>query len=216
VLAARPRGAVVALGDSITDGRGSIPDANNRWPDDLARRLAPLRIGVLNMGIGGNRVLLDGLGPNAMARFDRDVLAQPGARWLILLEGINDLGVLTRDAPVTAQEHAALVARLVAGYRQLVTRAHARGLKVMGGTLTPWGGSTYYHPDALNEADRQAVNAWIRGKDHFDGVADFDARLRDPAAPGQLLPLYDCGDHLHPSPTGYQAMADLVPLGFFR
>lgn len=216
VLAARPRGAVVALGDSITDGRGSVPDANNRWPDDLARRLAPLRIGVLNMGIGGNRVLLDGLGPNALARLDRDVLAQPGARWLILLEGINDLGVLTRDAPVTAQEHAALVARLVAGYRQLVTRAHARGLKVLGGTLTPWGGSTYYHPDALNEADRQAVNAWIRGKGHFDGIVDFDARLRDPAAPGQLLPLYDCGDHLHPSPAGYQAMADLIPLGFFR
>ncbi|MEI9996513.1 MAG: SGNH/GDSL hydrolase family protein [Rhizomicrobium sp.] len=213
------RGTVVAFGDSITDGRGSVPDANNRWPDDLARRLqaapASRGIGVLNMGIGGNRLLLDGLGPNGLARFDRDVLAQPGVRWLILLEGINDLGVLTRDAPVSPAEHEALVARLVAAYRQIALRAHAHGIAVMAGTLLPWLGFTYYHPDALNEADRQALNAWIRTPGNFDAVVDFDRVLRDPAAPGRLLPQFESGDHLHPSPAGYQAMADAIPLAFF-
>ena len=207
------RGAVVALGDSITDGRGSVTDANNRWPDDLARRLNG--IGVLNMGIGGNRLLADGLGPNALARFDHDVLAQAGVRWLIVLEGINDLGVLTREAPAEPAAHAAMVAQVTAAYAQIVARAHAHGVKVMGGTLMPWMGFDYYHPDAANEADRQAVNAWIRAPGHFDAVVDFDARLRDPAAPDRLLPAFDSGDHLHPSPDGYQAMAALIPLAFF-
>ncbi|MEJ0027402.1 MAG: SGNH/GDSL hydrolase family protein [Rhizomicrobium sp.] len=213
------RSAVVALGDSITDGRGSIPNANNRWPDDLARRLAAnpatRGIGVLNMGIGGNRVLLDGLGPNALARFDRDVLAQGGVRWLILLEGINDLGMLTRDAAAAAPDHEALVARTIAAYRQIVQRAHDHGIKVMAGTLPPFMSFTYYHPTPANEADRQALNAWIRGTGNVDAVADFDAALRDPAAPDHLLPAFDSGDHIHPSVEGYKAMAELIPLGFF-
>ncbi len=210
-------GAAVAFGDSITDGRGATPDKNERWPDDLARRFqaAHIPLGVVNMGIGGNRVLLDSLGPNALARFDRDVLAQGGVRDLVLLEGINDLGVLTREAPATPQAHAALVADLIAAYRQIVTRAHSHGIRVMAGTLMPWAGFTYYHPDVQNEADRQAINAWIRAPGHFDAVVDFDARLRDPAEPGRLLPAFESGDHLHPSPAGYQAMADLIPLGFF-
>ena len=213
------QGAVVALGDSITDGRGSVPNANNRWPDDLARRLqanpATRAIGVLNMGIGGNRVLLDGLGPNALARFDHDVLSQGGVRWLIVLEGINDLGTLTREAPATPGEHDALVARLLAAYAQIVQRAHDHGIKVMAGTVMPFLGFPFYHPTAENEADRQALNAWLRAPGHADALVDFDAALRDPAAPDHLLPAYDVGDHIHPSVAGYQAMADLIPLALF-
>jgi len=213
------RGAVVALGDSITDGRGSIPNANNRWPDDLAKRLqadaATRGIGVLNMGIGGNRVLLDGLGPNALARFDRDVLGQDGVHWLILLEGINDIGMLTRDAAAPAADHAALVNRLLAAYRQIVIRAHDHGIKVMAGTVLPFMGFAYYHPTPENEADRQALNAWIRAPGDVDAVVDFDAALRDPAAPDRLRPAFDSGDHIHPSVAGYQTMAALVPLAFF-
>ena len=213
VQAPAATGAVVALGDSITDGRGSIPDANNRWPDDLARRMPGL--GVLNKGIGGNRVLLDSLGPSALARFDRDVLAEDGVRWLILLEGINDLGTLTHDGAASPEDHAALVMRLTVAYRQIIDRGHAHGLKVMVGTLTPWMGFDFYHPDAANEADRQAVNAWLRTQAGADALADFDEVLRDPAAPDRLAPAYDSGDHLHPSPQGYQAMADAIPLAFF-
>ncbi|MEI9990066.1 MAG: SGNH/GDSL hydrolase family protein [Rhizomicrobium sp.] len=213
------RGAVVALGDSITDGRGSIPNANNRWPDDLARRLqadpATRGIGVLNMGIGGNRMLLDGLGPNALARFDRDVLSQNGVHWLILLEGVNDIGMLTRDAAAPMPDHEALVARAIAAYRQIVQRARDHGIKVMAGTVMPFMGFTYYHPAAANEADRQALNAWIRGTGNADAVVDFDAALRDPAAPDHLLPAFDSGDHIHPSVEGYKAMAELIPLAFF-
>lgn len=213
------QGAVVAFGDSITDGRGSVPDANNRWPDDLARRLqanaATRGIGVLNMGIGGNRVLLDGLGPNALARFDRDVLAQDGVRWLILLEGINDVGMLTRDAAAPAAEHAALVAQVLAAYRQLIQRAHDHGIKVMAGTVLPFMRFDYYHPTAAEEADRQALNAWLRAPGNADAMVDFDAALRDPAAPDRLLPAFDSGDHIHPSVEGYRVMADLIPLTFF-
>ena len=211
--------AVVALGDSITDGRGSVPNQNNRWPDDLARRLqgdpATRAIGVLNMGIGGNRVLLDGLGPNALARFDRDVLSQSGVRWVILLEGINDLGTLTRDQAATPAEHQALVARLIYAYRQIVQRAHDHGTEVMAGTVLPFMGFAYYHPTAENDADRQALNAWLRTPGNVDAVADFDAVLRDPAAPDHLLAAYDDGDHIHPSVEGYRIMADLIPLSLF-
>jgi lysophospholipase L1-like esterase len=213
VAVAGAASAVVALGDSITDGRGSIPDTNGRWTDDLARRLPGL--GVLNKGIGGNRLLLDGLGPSAMARLDRDVLAEDGVRWLILLEGINDLGTLTRDAPASAQDHAALIVRMTVAYRQIVDRAHAHGLKVMVATLGPWMGFDYYKPDAANEADRQTINAWLRTQSGADALVDFDKVLRDPAQPDRLAPAYDCGDHLHPSPQGYQAMADAIPLAFF-
>ena len=212
--------AIVALGDSITDGHASTTNGNDRWPDDLARRLlaaSPARpLGVLNEGIGGNRLLLDGLGPNALARFVRDVLAQPGVRYLIVQEGINDIGTFARQGGQEASQpesaHEALVRRIIGAYEQLVLRAHAHGLRVLGGTLTPFAVSTYYKPGPLSEADREAVNRWIRSPGHFDAVIDFDKAVRDPARPEQLLPAYDSGDHLHPSPAGYRAMAAAIPL----
>jgi lysophospholipase L1-like esterase len=219
-VAGPARSAVVAIGDSITDGHGATTDGDDRWPDDLARRLqsSPTTrgIGVLNLGIGGNRLIEDGLGPNALARFDRDALAQAGVRRVIVLEGINDLGTLTRDHPVRAEDHAALVRGMIGAYAQMIERAHAHGLKIIGGTIMPDGGSDYYHPDAANEADRQAVNRWVRTPGHFDAVIDFDAVMRDPANPGRLLPRFDSGDHLHPSPAGYAAMAAAIPLALFR
>lgn len=211
--------AVVALGDSITDGHGATTNGNDRWTDDLARRLqqnpATRNIGVSNQGIGGNRLLIDGLGPNALARFDRDVLAPASARWVIVFEAVNDLGELTRLGEVSPAEHAALVQRIIGAYQQMIARAHAHGIEVIGATITPYAGSGFYHPDAANEADRQAVNAWIRASGHFNAVIDFDKVVRDPAQPDRLLPAYDCGDHLHPSPAGYKAMADAIPLTLF-
>jgi lysophospholipase L1-like esterase len=208
--------AIVALGDSITDGRGSTTNGNDRWTDDLARRLLeemPARLlSVLNAGIGGNRVLADGLGPNALARFDRDVLAQPGIRYLIVLEGVNDIGTFGQEASQPQSAHEALVHRIVGAYEQMVLRAHAHGIRVFGGTLTPFGGSTYCKAGPVSEADREAVNRWIRTPGHFDTVIDFDKALRDPNRPEQLRPAYDSGDHLHPSPAGYRAMAAAVPL----
>ncbi|MDQ0251308.1 lysophospholipase L1-like esterase [Sphingomonas kyeonggiensis] len=210
--------AVVILGDSITDGYGVQPNTNMRWTDALQRRLLATPeladMAVLNAGIGGNRLLNDGLGPNAMARFDREVLSYPGVTHLVIFEGVNDLGTLTRDAPATPEAHAALVEGMIGAYRQMVARARAHGIKVIGATITPYGGSAYYHPDAQNEADRAAVNAWIRTPGNFDGVIDLDAAMRDPAAPTKLLKAYD-NDGLHPSVAGYQAMADAVPLSLF-
>lgn len=217
-----PAGAasVVTLGDSITDGHASTTNGNDRWPDDLARRFAASPslqgTGVANAGIGGNRLLEDGLGPNALARFDRDVLGQAGVRDLIVLEGINDLGGATAGAALSPHAHRELVARIIAAYAQLVARAHAHGIRVMGGTLMPDGASAIYHPDAAAEADREAINRWIRAPGSFDAFVDFDAVLRDPAHPDRLLPAYDSGDHLHPSPAGYRAMARAIPLGFFE
>jgi lysophospholipase L1-like esterase len=212
-------GVVVALGDSITDGHAATTNGNDRWTDVLAARLQAEKktrnIGVSNQGIGGNHVLTDGLGPNVLARFDRDVLAPAGVRWLIVFEGVNDLGGLARIAEVPAEQHAALVARLIAAYQQIIERAHAHGLIVYGATITPYTGSGYYHPGPWSEADRQAVNAWIRATGHFDAVIDFDAVVRDPAHPEQLLPAFDCGDHLHPSPAGYKALGESIPLDLF-
>lgn len=214
-----PARLIVALGDSITDGKGSTTNGNDRWTDVLAQRLQadPKRrhIAIVNQGIGGNRLLNDGLGPNALARLDRDVLAQPGVTHLILLEGINDLGTLTRDAPVSVAGHQAHVARIIGAYRQIVARAHAKGIRVIGATVMPFMGNAYYHADARNEADRQAVNAWIRAPGHFDAVIDFDRVTRDPARPDRLLPAYDDGDALHPSPKGYRAMGEAIPLSLF-
>ncbi len=212
-----PCAAIVALGDSLTDGHGATTDGNDRWTDALARRLqaAHMNIAVLNKGTGGGRVLDDGLGPSALARLDRDVLAPPGVKWLILFEGINDLGVLTKDKPATEAEHTALVARLEAGYEQIIARAHAHGIKVYGSTLMPWLGFATYHPDAQNEADRQAVNAWLRAPGRFDALIDFDAVVRDASNPSVISALADSGDHLHPGPKGYQAMADAIPLKLF-
>ena len=197
--------AVAVLGDSITDGRGSPTDGNGRWTDHLARRLQEgggSAVGVLNQGLGGNRVLNDGLGPNALARLDRDVLAQPGVRWLIVLEGINDLG--TRSA--TARD-------LIAAYEQIILRSHARGIRVYGATILPCEGSSYFNTGL--EAARQEVNAWIRDSGRFDAVIDFDAATRDSRKPASLSVAVDGGDHLHPSPEGYRIMAAAVDRGLF-
>lgn len=219
VLARPGAASIVALGDSITDGHASTTNGNDRWTDVLAERLeassATRDIGVLNQGIGGNHLLTDGLGPNVLARFDRDVLAEAGVRWLIVFEGVNDLGGLTFHGEVPAAEHARLVKRIEGAYQQIIARAHTHGIRVIGATITPYMGSDYYHPDARDEADRQAVNAWIRTPGHFDSVLDFDKVMRDPQHPDRLRPAYDCGDHLHPSPVGYRAMGDAVPLSLF-
>jgi lysophospholipase L1-like esterase len=212
-------GAIVTLGDSITDGHAATTNGNDRWPDVLAARLQASKkmqdVGVSNQGIGGNHLLIDGLGPNVLARFDRDVLAPAGVRWLIVFEGVNDLGGLARNGEVSADQHTALVERVIAAYEQIVARAHARGLRVYGATITPYMGSDYYRPGQWSEADRQAVNAWIRADGHFDAVIDFDAVVRDPEHPDHLLPAFDCGDHLHPSPAGYKALGDAIPLDLF-
>ncbi|VXC77357.1 SGNH/GDSL hydrolase family protein [Massilia sp. 9I] len=212
--------AIVTLGDSITDGTRSTPDTNNRWPDWLARRLQTerdpviginARIGVVNRGISGNRLLSNSpntlSGRSAQERFDRDVLATNGVRYLVVLIGINDIGNSSATAPVTAED-------LIAAYRQLIHRAHAKGISVIGATLTPFEGAAYYSPE--KETLRQAVNNWIRNNDEFDAVIDFDRVTRDPVRPTRFLPAYDSGDHLHPNDLGYQAMGSAVPLTLFR
>jgi lysophospholipase L1-like esterase len=219
VQAAPGAAAIVALGDSITDGHGATTNGNDRWPDVLAARLqqspGTKNLGVSNQGIGGNHLLTDGLGPNVLARLDRDVLAVSGVRWVVLFEGVNDLGAMARKGESSAAEHAALVDRVIAAYGQILARAHAHGLRVYGATIAPWVGSDYYRPDAQSELDRQAVNKWIREKGHFDAAIDFDASVRDPLHPERLLPAYDSGDHLHPSPAGYKAMGEAIPLNLF-
>jgi len=216
---AAPGAAVVTLGDSITDGRGSTTNGNDRWPDVLARRLQSDKkthtVGVLNAGTGGNRVLLDGLGPNALARFDRDVMAPSGVRYVIVLEGINDLGTFTREGNVGQAEHDALVHRILSAYEQMALRAHAHGIKVIGATILPFGESGYYRASPASDADRQAINQWIRTTKNFDAVVDFDKVVRDPAHPEQMLPAYDSGDHLHPSAAGYRVMGEAIPLSLF-
>jgi lysophospholipase L1-like esterase len=198
-------GAVVTLGDSITDGFRSTPDANHRWPDVLARRLGQLaaarQMGVINEGISGNRVLTDGAGVSAQARLDRDVLSKPGVQTVILLEGINDIG----GGQATSAD------QLIAAYRQIIARVHADGECIVGATMTPFKGAGYYS-DA-KEAIREAANQFIRRSGEFDGVIDFDKATRDPDNPTQFLPVYDSGDHLHPNDAGYQAMGDAVRLG---
>jgi lysophospholipase L1-like esterase len=219
VLAPAGGASIVVLGDSITDGHGATTNGNDRWTDILAQRLQASAnkrsIGVSNQGIGGNHLLTDGLGPNALARFDRDVLAPAGVRWVIVFEGVNDLGGLTRDGEVTPEQHSVRVKHIISAYEQIVQRAHAHGLRVFGATITPYVGSDYYHPGPLSEADRQAVNAWIRAAGHFDAVIDFDSVVRDPQHLDRLLPAFDCGDHLHPSPAGYRAMGEAVQLNLF-
>ena len=209
VVAPAATGAVVAFGDSITDGTQSIIDANRRWPDVLARRLAQagLRLSVLNGGIGGNRVLEDGVGPNALARFDRDVLAQPGVTHVTVLEGVNDIGVAGTQPFPSAVD-------LIAAHRQLIDRAHARGLRIYGATLTPFEGAAYWTPEG--EAKRQALNAWIRTSGAYDAVLDFSAVVQDPAHPTKTLSQFDAGDHLHLNAAGYEAMAASIDLGLFR
>jgi len=209
--------ATVMLGDSLTDGRGSTTNGNDRWPDQLLSRLQanPRTAGVaiLNQAAGGNRVLNDGLGPNALGRLDRDVLALGGVHRLIVFEGINDIG--TAAATVAAQRQ--VTEDLLAAYDQMITRAHARDLRVYGATLTPFGGNEGYDdPAGLREGSRGAVNDWIRRGGRFDAVIDFDAAARDPAAPLRLRPEFDVGDHLHLTPAGYGALAAAVPVRLFR
>jgi lysophospholipase L1-like esterase len=199
-----PASAVAVIGDSLSDGRGSTTNGNDRWPDVLAARLPAAA--VVNEAAGGNRVLQDGLGPNVLARLDRDLLAQSGVEWAIVFEGVNDIGTA---APAAAAEAAAA---LIDAYDQIITRAHAQDIRVYGATITPFGGNTAYDTPE-REAARQQVNTWIRG--HFDAVLDFDGVARDPAAPGRLLPAYDVGDHLHLNPAGYRALGSSVPLGLF-
>ena len=216
VLAAENAAAVAVLGDSITDGRGSTTDGHDRWPDNLARRLHAAnpasQVAVLNLALGGNRLLRDGVGPNALARFDRDVLSQPGVQWLIVLEGINDIGAI-KEARARG-ERAPTADDVIHAYDQIIERAHARDILVYGGTLMPFEGfASYYTPEA--EADRQRVNAWIRTSGRFDGVIDFDAATRDPARHSRLSSRVDGGDHLHPSADGYRIMADAIDLALF-
>ncbi|UWZ82420.1 SGNH/GDSL hydrolase family protein [Occallatibacter riparius] len=207
--------AIVMLGDSITDGALSTANANRRWPDVLAGRLNQERgmehVSVLNEGIGGNRVLNEGFGPSAISRFDRDVLAQNGAKYLVVLEGINDIGRLQR---LSGPEDEITAETMEFGLKQIVDAAHLHGLKVYGATLTPYGGAGY--STDKGEQIREAVNQWIRTSGTFDGVIDFDQITRDPQNPNRFNPLYDSGDHLHPNDAGYKAMGEGIDLKLFR
>jgi lysophospholipase L1-like esterase len=218
--------AIVVLGDSISDGVGSTPDANRRWPDLLAERLAARKgevaWGVINMGISGNRILNDGAGQSALARFDRDVLSVPGAAVVVIFEGVNDLGIGLGEfqGPMAdlfksmVPEHKPDAASMIAGYRQLIDRGHARGLKVFGATIVPYQGAPYY--SAAGEAVRQQINAWIRTGGAFDAVLDFDAVVRDPGQPTQIAEPLQSGDHLHGSDKGYEAIAESIDLALFK
>jgi lysophospholipase L1-like esterase len=206
---------VVALGDSITDGDGATMDADARWPDFLAQRLAPRDVAVLNAGISGGRMLRDKMGVNALARFQRDVLAQPGICAVIVLMGINDIA--WKDTPLALSDESTTAQDLIAGYQQLIARAHARGVRIIGATLTPFEGALEDTPmrdyySAGKERIRQQVNDWIRHSGAFDAVIDFDTILRDPAHPTRLLPAYDSGDHLHPGDVGNRVMAEAIDL----
>jgi lysophospholipase L1-like esterase len=207
--------ALIAFGDSITDGTASTRNTNNRWPDLFIKRLSEAKgsniRAVINEAIAGNRLLSDGIlnfGVNALARFDRDVLAQPGATHMVVLEGINDIGM------GRASGAAPSAGELIAAHQQLIDRAHQHGLKIIGATLTPFEGAAYFTPDG--ETKRQAINAWMRTGKAFDGLIDFDAATRDPQNPTKFNPKYDSGDHLHPNDAGYQAMAAAIDLKLFQ
>ena len=224
VQAAAGAHAVVVLGDSISDGIGSTVDANHRWPDLLANELDKGQgsWGVVNMGISGNQVLGDGAGQSALARFDRDVLAVPGVRAVILFEGVNDLGISFGhfEGPMAAVFKASSgggkvsTDSMIAGYRQLIARAHERGLKVIVATITPYEGAVYYSKEG--EAVRAAINTWIRTAHEADGVIDFDTAMRDPMKPTQIRDGFHAGDHLHGSDAGYRAMTAAIDLALFR
>lgn len=215
VLAAPGSGSIVAFGDSITDGYSTTPDAHRAWPALLAARLqadpALAQLGVINMGISGNRVLRHLVGSSALTRFDRDVLARSGVQWLILMEGINDINFTA--LPGAPESEQASAQQIIDGLSQLVDRAHAHGIKVLGGTLMPMGGLWLHNP--MTEAMRQDVNAWIRSSGKFDAVVDFDAVTRDPANPERLHPDFDAGDFIHPNDAGNAAMANAIDIGIF-
>ena len=216
VVAPPETGAVVALGDSLTDANISTHDGHHSWPSQLARRLIARPRGrpmaVMNQGLGGNRILHDIRGDSGLRRFDRDVLAQPGVTHSVIMLGTNDLRNRNgkADEEVTASQ-------MIAGLKQFAVRGQARGIKVIGGTLTPFENETFL-PGAWNpkrEAVRQRVNEWLRGTDAFDAIVDFDRALSDPDHPARMLPIYDCGDHLHPSDLGYRTLGDAIDLGLF-
>jgi lysophospholipase L1-like esterase len=213
VEAPKSAGAVAVFGDSITDGRGSGTNKQDRWPDILATRLQQNRstkqVGVLNMGIGGNCVLRGGLGPTGLNRFDRDVLKQNGVRWLIILEGVNDLGG-TRDSTAASQ----VAKGLITAFDKMITEAHAKGIKVYGATITPINKSFYYKD--YREAARKVVNEWIRTSGHFDAVIDLDKAVRNPADISTLLPEAQSGDYLHPNELGYRMFGEAVDLSLFK
>lgn len=218
VIAPAGAAAVVVIGDSITDGNGATKDANNRWTDYLARRLARSgmgNLGVVNAGIGGGRMLRDGLGPSLVSRFDRDVLGRSAVSHAIILIGVNDMAGLYRKGGAPA-EHAQLLADLKGAYRQLAERAHRRGVCLIGGTIQPHGASGYYRPSVESERDRADFNNWLKTAGVLDGVIDFDTATRDPALPGNLQKAFDSGDGLHLSPAGFNAMAEAVPLDSLR
>ena len=215
VMAPADAMAIVAFGDSITDGATSTPNTDHSWPSLLAKRLqaseATSKIAIVNQGISGNRLLRDGTGSNALARFDRDVLAQPGVKWVTLMEGINDIGQGTRaGAPA---ENAVTLDELIGAQKQFIERAHSAGLKVVGATLTPYEGAAYY--SEAGEKIRAALNQWIRTSGAYDAVVDFDAVIRDPEHPLQFKAGYNIMDHLHPNDAGYEAMASAVDLSVF-
>ena len=205
---------LVAFGDSITDGRRSTLNANNRWPDQLERRLLAQKpsipVAIMNGAIAGNRVLSEStyaFGINALARFEHNALAQSAVTHIIVMEGINDIGNARTNPTPSADD-------VIAGYKQMILQAHSRGLKIYGATLTPFEGAGYY--TETGEAKRQAVNQWIRTGKAFDAAIDFDAATRDPKDPKKLLAAYDSCDHLHPSDAGYKAMADAIDLDLFK
>ncbi|RDW87332.1 hypothetical protein BP5796_03026 [Coleophoma crateriformis] len=209
--------AFAIVGDSITDGRGSTTDANNRWPDlllaKMQRRPSKSNIAVLNQAAGGNRVLYDGLGPNALGRIDRDVLSHSGVKYSMIFEGVNDIGV----ASASPEAQKVVGDRLIDAYQQITTRVHALGIPIFAATITPFSGNASIQPysDPEREKTRQRVNAWIRNNGDFDAVIDFDAILRDPNNGSMLNPLYNSGDYLHPNPAGYQKLADEFSLDVF-
>ena len=207
---------IVAVGDSITDGYGSTLNQNARWTDWLAARLqtdpAFASIAVINAGISGNRLLNDDTGPSTLSRFDRDALSKSGVHWILLLEGTNDIGVA--GAPPTAKDDVS-AQQIIDAMKALIARAHEKGIKILGATLTPYGGVDWpYHSEA-GEAKRRAINAWIRAGGAFDGFVDFDQAVRDPKLPEHLLAANDSGDHLHPNDVGYKAMAESIDLSLF-
>jgi lysophospholipase L1-like esterase len=221
VLADDEVGAVVTFGDSITDGFNSTVDANRRWPDRLAERLLerrhPQNRTVVNEGISGNRLLHNVIGPDALSRFDRDVISQAHVEFVTVLLGINDVGfsaISVPNSPPPFGNQAVTADQMIQAYRQLITRAHAKGIKIIGATLTPFEGAGY--ATAEGEAKRQAANHFIRSSGEFDAVIDFDRVTRDPTHPTRLAPQFDSGDHLHPNDLGYKAMADSIDLSIFQ
>jgi lysophospholipase L1-like esterase len=218
ISSAVPSRSIVTFGDSITDGYGSTSDANHRWPDYFSARLvaAHRNLGVVNEGIGGNRILHNAIperlvfGPNGLSRFDRDALTVTGASHIVVMLGINDIG---QASPTVHPEEQVSADEIISGLKQFALRAHAHKIRIIGATLAPYSGAAYF--SAQGEEKRIRVNSWIRTSRDFDGVIDFDAAIRDPTIPSQLNPAYDSGDHLHPNDAGYQAMAATINLDLF-